>query len=208
MARSRDISKVLSSNTTLATDDELALSLIIPTSIAATGGSATSSVSANGLVAFASASTISLNGIFSSTYTNYRILFTATNATSNDLDLYTRLRLSGIDALGSTDYRFGVLRNTYGGGTSNQFANGASTMQGGTITNLSENYLTFEVSNPFVTKNTTFLTYGTSRGSSGGGGWAWSGSGIHILNTSYDGITFFANGENITGTVCVYGYRN
>jgi len=179
---------------------------VVPTSVAV--GSGSGSVDANGAVTFSGASSISLNGIFTSTYQNYRILVMASNATSNDLDLYARLRLSGTDASGATDYRFGVLRNTFGGGTSNQFANGASTMQGGTISNLNENYVTFEVSNPYATKNTLFLTYGSSKGSSGGGGWFWVGSGIHIQNTAYDGITFFANGENSTGTIRVYGYRN
>ena len=183
------------------------LNQVIPTSVAV--GSGSGSVDANGTVTFSGASSISLNGCFTSTYENYRILFMGTCATSNQLDLFTRLRASGTDASGSTDYRFFITRNTYANGAANQASTGASTMQGGTISNLNNNYLTFEASAPFSATNTTFLSYGTCKGGgSSPSGYAWVGGGMHTLNTSYDGITFYGNGENISGTIRVYGYRN
>ncbi len=106
MARSRDISKVLSSSTSIALDNELGLSLITPSSIAATGGSG--SISSTGKISFTSASSISLNGIFSSTYQNYKVLFQVTAPTSG-VDLTLRLRASGSDLTGAS-YDETVLR--------------------------------------------------------------------------------------------------
>ena len=108
MARSRDISKVLSSNTTLATDAEVAasylttasastvyqtkatagLTLLTPASIANTGG--TASIGANGTVSFTSASAISLNDVFSATYTNYQIVIECDGSTSAQIRMRLR----------------------------------------------------------------------------------------------------------------------
>ena len=105
MGRARDISKVFSTGTALATDTEVSttyqtkaaagLTLLTPTSIVATGGSATSSISSTGTVSFTSASTISLNDVFSTTYDNYRIIFRSTTSTTGQIKL--RLRVSGSD---------------------------------------------------------------------------------------------------------------
>ena len=96
MGRARDIANVLSSSTNIALDSELGLSLITPTSITATGGSATSSISSTGTVSFTSASAISLNGVFSATYENYRVIFKG-SLTTGSQDLKLRLRSSGSD---------------------------------------------------------------------------------------------------------------
>ena len=78
MGRARDIANVLSSSTNIALDSELGLSLITPTSVAVTGGSA--SISSSGVVSFSAASLVSLNDIFSATYTNYRITLLIDNS--------------------------------------------------------------------------------------------------------------------------------
>ena len=72
MGRARDISKVFSTGTALATDTEVSttyqtkaaagLTLLTPSTISNTGGSA--SIGTNGTVSFTSASAISLNDIF------------------------------------------------------------------------------------------------------------------------------------------------
>jgi len=35
----------------------------------------------------------------------------------------------------------------------------------------------------------------------------WNFWGVHNVGTAYDGITFFPNTGNMTGTISVYGYK-
>jgi hypothetical protein len=83
---------------------------ITPTSIAATGGSG--SISSTGAVSFTSASAISLNGCFTSSYQNYRILYIFAPSTSQSHTL--RLRLNGTDASGSNYNTKGLFSGTTG----------------------------------------------------------------------------------------------
>ena len=71
---------------------------IIPSSVAV--GSGTGSASASGTVTFSGASSVSLNGVFTSTYKNYRIAFTAKNASAADLSFF--LRAAGTNLTGSS----------------------------------------------------------------------------------------------------------
>ena len=85
MGRTRDVSKILTSNTsilslasasaTYATKTSTGLNLIIPSTIANTSG--TASIGTNGTVSFSGATTVSLNDVFSSTYMNYKIIINA-----------------------------------------------------------------------------------------------------------------------------------
>ena len=97
MGRARDIANVLSSSTNIALDSELGLSLITPTSITATGGSGSILTNA---VSFTSASAISLNGCFSSTYENYRVMFQVSGTSANS-NISFRMRSSGTDESGN-----------------------------------------------------------------------------------------------------------
>jgi hypothetical protein len=203
MARSRDISKVLSSSTALATDSELGLVSIVPSSISVVGGSATSSISTSGTITFATASSISLNNIFSANYDRYRIL-TNINWSANE-GAYFRLRTGGSDATGSN---YGV-----------QNIRGASTTLYGTraaLTNWDLNYTAsagnelfeIELVNPFAASQ----TYGFSRYTAkllADTTQLWlSESGItHTLSTSYDGITMYGAANTMSGSISIYGYK-
>ena len=77
------------------------LKLIVPSSVSATG-TATASVSATGKVTITginSTNTISVEGVWSSTYDNYLIVFRSTVGTAGVVAM--RLRASGSDASGS-----------------------------------------------------------------------------------------------------------
>jgi hypothetical protein len=211
MARSRDISKVLSSNSTLATDAEVAatyqtkagtgLVKIVPSSVVVVSG--TGSADSLGTVTFSGASSVSLNNVFSANYTRYRILVNAT-WTGNE-GAYFRLRTSGTDATGSN---YGV-----------QNIRGASTTLYGTraaLTNWDLNYTAsagnelfeIELFNPFAASQTYgFSRYTAKLLASTTELWL-SESGItHSLSTSYDGITFYSAANTMIGTASVYGYN-
>ena len=211
MARSRDISKVLSSNSTLATDAEVAatyqtksstgLTLITPSTITVTGGSG--SIGATGTVTVTTASSVSLNGIFSSTYNNYLVLFGLTGSTA--IDLLARLRASGTD---NSSANYG--RQLIFGDTSL----GASSTGSATSWNLGQLYDTDgkrTVLDLMVKDPASSSIYTTGRAdsisSANSAPYALKSLFGTTVTTAYDSITFIASSGTITGTISVYGYN-
>lgn len=228
MARSRDISKVLSSNSTLATDAEVAASYltsasanalyapvaagglvqITPTSITATGGSG--SISATGAVSFTGASAISVNGCFNETYNSYRVIINAygTIASSNLFSMRARVSGSDVTSGYSSGTKYWAVPGTLTSfdaatGPTNQvdLAYLPSNSSDGRTT------ISIDIHNPFTADVTTF----TGTGSGTRAGQYIQGSLIvsHISTlNSYTGFTIYPGSGTITGTLRVYGYRN
>jgi hypothetical protein len=210
MARSRDISKVLSSNTTLATDAEVAatyqtkattgLTLLTPASIANTGG--TASIGANGTVSFTSASAISLNDVFSTTHDAYRIVIRAQSTTSAVM-LRARLRFSGADATGS-DYYGNIVYMSFGSTTISPIAiNGGNYFRLIEVESTSNVFssTTLDLINPFLTQR-TFALFGGYGDAIGMQGWQQ-----HAGGSSYTGITIYPSANALNGSISVYGYN-
>jgi hypothetical protein len=222
MGRARDISKVFSTNTALATDSEISafnyltqssastvyqtkatagLTLITPTSIANTSG--TASIGANGTITFSGASTISLNGVFSSTYDNYRLIFTTTSNTASGY-INLRLRSAGTDVTAG-NYFSSVAQAAYGstaigndnGGNSQTTWNRFGYYDGTTDAYASSG----DVLLPFVS---AFTSFNAAKARSGYG--SEFATGVYKATTSVDGITIYSAG-NFTGTLSVYGYN-
>ena len=220
MARSRDISKVLSSNSTLATDAEVSafnyltqssastvyqtkaaagLTLIIPTSIATTGGSG--SISSTGTVSFTSASAISLNGAFSSAYDNYRILFTLdSNSVPGEINF--KMRVGGVDNSASQYVSRGVQSTGSVSGIS------VSSTYGRLLTNYYTELvgLSWEIFTPFLSKKARWnsQSYGSDVT---GAVVTYIVSGAHEVQSSFDGVSVYPASGTFTGTVSVYGYN-
>ena len=199
MGRARDIANVLSSSTNIALDSELGLSLITPTSIAATGGSG--SISTSGAVSFTSASAISLNNVFSSNYDNYKVLFSGTASTAVGLEL--RLRVGGVDNSTASSYLRQFLRveNTVisGGRVTSNIAR-----IGQTENNLRSSF-ELKIYNPFAATATPMNSLVTISESSA---MIFDiHSVVHNVTSSFDGFTLNATAGTMTGTVSVYGYR-
>jgi hypothetical protein len=202
MGRARDLANILSSSGNVALDSELGLSLITPTSVATTGGS--NSISTTGAVSFTSASAISLNGCFSSTYDNYRINFqTTTISTGSDVDLLLYGRSNGVNTTTSTvSERIVQWSTTITGGETTNGRFGASS---NTYSNFSQ--YSIEIKAPFLSQRTIWNSSG-SYVSNGGVPYQVLIMGYVDLSTSFDGITFYPSSGTITGTVRIYGYRN
>ena len=198
MGRARDLANILSSSGNVALDSEMGLSLITPTSIAVTSGSG--SISTTGAVSFTSASAISLNGIFNSTYDNYQLIYKFTSTATGALR--ARVRATGTDVTGGNYSEMNV-------------TTGTSTGPGrlGTLNGTEWNFMNLLTSNS-LTLNLNFYDIAKAAPTS------ISGFGIqqsvvsniigadHSVSTAYDGFTIFATGGTITGTVRIYGYRN
>ena len=204
MGRARDLANILSSSGNVTLDSELGLSLITPNSIAATGGSATSSISSTGAVSFTSASAISLNNVFNSTYENYKIVWYWTQA-GGGATPFIRLRNAGTTESGSyyysneftTQSSFTTLTNTSRDPITN-IVFGPSEPSG--------NYLEMTLFNPFASARKGFLVQKVgSSATETNLGWT---NGIIDRTTSYDGIHFEINANTMSGVIRIYGYRN
>lgn len=201
MGRARDIANVLSSSTNIALDSELGLSLITPTSIATTGGSG--SIGTTGSVSFTSASAISLNGCFNSTYDMYRITITTGDAATNQL--FTMRMRSGITDNSNNTYYRTCGGTNIGGYTS--ITGAATSFALGYVGGTSNFTGSLDIYNPFSAYKVSIGGFSASNNSAYNGITNWSIGGWFDGTTSFDGFSLIF-GANTTGTVRVYGYRN
>ena len=188
MGRTRDVSKILTSNTSI-------LSLASASATYAT--KATTGLTLINNTSFTGQSTVSVDNVFSATYTNYRIL--TIHSQGNNQAFLFRLRVGGVDASGS-NYNRQQVRGIASNASSSQDASS-------TFFVLSSGDSTFgvgvtDIFRPFETERTKFISIGTIIGN------ITIFGADHSLSTSYDGVTFFGNLGTITGTIRVYGYRN
>ena len=179
------------------------LAIVSPTSTASGGGSLTVS---GGSITFTTVTSVSLNGVFSSTYDNYRILMRLT-ASSGNPTLTMRLRLSGSDASGG-DY---VKQDVSGFGGSA----GAGVSTGQTSWNLgdsaSANANRWMQSVELMGPNMALNTLATSNGgyvNSTPTTFTAQASYNHGLTTQYDGLSLISSTGTISGYIRVYGYKN
>ena len=187
-------------NATLSGVQPGGLAKIVPTSVAV--GSGSGSVDSNGNVTFSGASSVSLNGAFTSTYSNYKILLTLTSIATGNIE--SRLRASGSDDSVAT-YNHGVFQynsgNSSGGFAANTNLNRWLITVGSS--SLSPVSLSMEVFMPQETQRTSMSLI--AQGSDNTNYNSYYGAGVKAATTSFDGITFIFSGGT-TGTLRVYGY--
>jgi hypothetical protein len=175
------------------------LSIVSPTSIANSGGSASAS---GGAVTFTGVTSVSLNSIFTSTYDSYRLLINVTGA-STGTSVNGRLRASGTDL--STAYYYSTPAGYIGSATIDNVTAANDSKFEITYASTKSTYGISDIIAPQLAQNTFFFTTGANASTGGnvriGGGF--------VNNTSqYDGFTLVATSGNITGTIRVYGYKN
>jgi hypothetical protein len=179
---------------------------IVPASVAV--GSGTGSVDVAGMVTFAGTNTVSLNGVFSSTYKYYRIEINITAATGySGHTMGYRYRTATDDS--TSIYYFGAQYVFANGtvGTLNSSDAGASFgklfwMNAG----MTYGGAAFDLHNPGISNIKNIFFNGA--GSHPSGSIYNYGSGIAYSTTAYTGITFLSDGTGtFTGSVKVYGYN-
>ena len=181
------------------------LNKVIPTSVAV--GSGSGSVDAIGNVTFSGASSVSVNGCFTSVYDNYKIMFNVTSASANNYPSL-RLRASGTDN-SSTNYNAAFIERNSTNTTVTGYAGSSATgfQLGYCLTAGSSNAV--ELFSPFITDYTSYLMIGTSKNAtvSSANYAEWKNGGMSVT-TSYDGFSIIPSTGNITGTIRIYGYKN
>lgn len=186
---------VYKTNATAPSETAMA-SMISPTSVAGTGVTLS-----NGKVSFTAASTISVNGCFSSAYSNYRIVINAKYGVNSE-SLRLRMRSSGTD--NSTSYYTHAIYTTHSGGPSRNYNPNEAVGYIGWVADISYNVI-MDMHNPFAADFTSWVAQANGIGSNTAVvGTLW---GMHNLQTSYDGFTIFPASSTVTGTLRIYGYR-
>ena len=184
-------------NATLSGVQPGGLAKVVPTSVAV--GSGSGSVDANGNITFSGASSVSLNGIFSSTYENYRIVMNTTSGSGN-VDIFMRLRVSGSDDT-TTNYEFtkqdfGTTSSVGRSTSEDKFSIGANSINMGSL-------VTVDLGSPFNSTRTNYICsnlYGT-------GPEGRYRQGQFLSATSFDGVTIYLSSGTMIGTLSVYGYN-
>ena len=191
-----DLAAATTDLSALQTKTATGLNLVIPTSIS--GSYSSASIAAGGAVQFTSATSLSVNGCFSSLYDSYKIIVTGTGTSTSDMTW--KLRASGADNTG-TPWGFSTANQAFGGtswilgGT-----NGAVAANIGTIST-TESSVAFDLHHPFNTKIKTFQSMGTRTD-----GYSVIQNGYMNSTASWTGFTVTM--PTATGQVRIYGYNN
>jgi hypothetical protein len=176
------------------------LVIMTPTSIAHSGTSA--SINSDGGVDFTSVTSLSLNGVFTSSFDNYLIVYRGI-ASVNDSGIRFRLRVSGTDNTTANSY---TQQFVYADGSTtaasrlsadyaNQVLHSSSTREGGGHLHLYGPFLT----QPTAARSVVVSGFGSA--------YLQDSAVTHNQSTSYDGITFFPPSGNFTGNIVVFGYE-
>lgn len=184
----------------------MGLKNVVPTSVVVGSGSA--STNSNGTVTFSGVSSLSLNGVFSSTYTSYKININIVSSTGTSGSLAFRVRSSGTDRT-TADY---ITSGTQA------VAAGAISSYTATTTFFDMAYLyssptaysnyTLEIVDVFPAIRTKMKAFSNGLSSSGVAS-TWTTGGLHNLDQAHDGFTILnSGGATFNGTLQVYGFTN
>lgn len=171
-----------------------------PAIVVTGSGSQTASIVGQGSVQFANATSLSLNNIFSSEYSNYILTINLRSNTQN-ADVFGRLRLSGTDNSGA-NYTVQELSSNGTAVTGVRLSSQTSMTVCTTDNRTERGGATCYIYGPNLAQPTAFRTVGLRTDS---GAWVQHRASTHSLSTAYDGITLTASGGSLTGSVTVYG---
>lgn len=178
--------------------------LMTPTSISSTGTGNSSSIGANGSVTFSSCATLSLNGVFTSSYDNYMIVVgQSATASGTGAEVRYRMRSSGADDSTASSYvtEYLIIDGTGESSGRTTTTNGylsqaTSTIQNGFTAYFYGPYL----AQPTASRSVTMVGISSA--------YIYDLAGTHNQSTSYDGLTIIAQSGTFTGLVAVYGLEN
>ena len=182
------------------------LAIVTPTSIANSGGTATLSGDA---VTYTTVNSVSLNGIFTAVYDNYKIMLEITDPSASSY-IGLRVRAAGTDA--STNYFHEFIGLEAGGGGFSSIGGNPAVsfqlFQTYSATSAWSYSSAVDVHQPFLARRTTVGGTAVGVSNSSGVPVGFAGGGFHNLSTSYDGFSIMAGSGTFTGVVRVYGYKN
>jgi hypothetical protein len=169
---------------------------IVPTSISV--GSGSGSVDVNGNISFSGATSLTINGCFSSSYDNYKLTFIGASATAGNV---LSFQIGGNIV---SEYKFLEMQANSGGSTvtNTNFSNTNTTGRLGVLSN-NQSYFEADFYSPFVSGFTSWKTF-SNRTDATLTAYSYFG---HIANTSsYTSIALSSSAAN-SGILRIYGYN-
>lgn len=179
---------------------------IVPPTVLLTppGGSATANT--NGIIAFTSVSSISLNNVFTDDYKNYRMIVNTSSGGSVNSSLYFRFRKNGTDTTSASYYYAGVWGQTTSGPTL-WGGSGSSFIDMGRPTVGWSNISCFDIANTRNTGQVPIIDGGFT--AHDGNSVLHVSLGGHLEAVSpFDGFTLYTSSGTMNGTVQVFGYKS
>ena len=162
-----------------------------------------------GTVSFSGASSVSLNDVFNSTYTNYKIILNDITPPGPGAQIFFRMRVGGSDNSTAGNYMWAEIGLETDGGSSSNSGGAAATFFNIDF-NDSANGISaaFDIYTPFVTSDVTRYTgISQSHRTDYTNSWFRSKGGNMSVTTSYTGFTIVCSSGNMSGSVSVYGYN-
>ena len=156
---------------------------------------------------FSGVASQSVNNVFTSTYTNYKVLFRLSAATA-DTAISLRTRASGTDK--STNYYYGGAQGIFTGTNSTWAGNNVSSWDMGSIDTSNAgiaNAYSIDFFSPVPTVTTIINMQCWTQQTSGNTLWV-SMSGVQNEQVTCDGFSIISSAGNISGVVRVYGYND
>lgn len=144
---------------------------------------------------------------FSATYSNYKIMFDITAASTNGTALNARMRISGTDNTTSNYVNTAIGSLASASTVAFVRADFASAFIFGYLSSGDLNALTLDLISPFAAQTTKVLSAAMGR-DAGGGVAPHVGGGAFNAATSFDAISVYPAAGTITGSYKVYGYAN
>lgn len=173
------------------------LVVMTPTSVNVSGG--TASIRPDGGVDFSAATSLSLNGVFTSAYDDYMVV--SRNVSSGaDAIIGGRFRLSGTDASGTNYTAQAIFVNDTVVGAARALQ---SFFQAGRTASSLRSGVTYYLYGPALAQPTATRSVTVSALNSGV---INDTACTHSISTAYDGLTVFPESGNFTGMITVYGY--
>ena len=169
---------------------------IAPTSVAGSGVTVS-----NATVTFSGSSAVNVNGVFTSTYKNYKVIINI--STSSQVLLNYRLRVSGSDnnTANYSQQRLVADNTTVAG----ERTTGQTTGVIGQLVLSDFSFFDVNLLQPFEATKTGIIVTGVSMV---GGSYITNLGGQFGAATSFDGFSIFPVSGTITGTLSVYGFRS
>jgi hypothetical protein len=147
---------------------------------------------------FSAVASVSLDGVFTATYENYRIIVSNLSKSTTSI-LSWRARTAGVDATGASDYGWegvGIIDNA----DAAIDVSGSGTMSSG--------HITMDVTSPALAVY-THISSVTSESIDSTDAINYDPfAGVVELASAHDGFTLFVSAGTMTGTVRVYGYQD
>lgn len=155
---------------------------------------------------FSGVGSVSLNGCFTSSYSNYRMVYSGNNSGNSVVRI--RLRAAGVDDT-SSNYEWATWRTSPSTGAVDVGGSGDRwDIMNGEATNSPSQRLDLVFYSPNLAQRTAITHQGVTVVSGVGNMVSVFGGGKHASASAFDGFTFYPSAGTTTGTIRIYGFED